>query len=118
MKTKNWILVFALLAVVCGVLTFWLFAGDNSANSIEIWSEGEKVCTLSLDKNQTIVIDGEKGTNIVRIEDGAVAVIEADCPDGHCVQRGFCSGGAQIVCLPHEMIIKFLGEQTVDGVAG
>ncbi len=118
MKTKHWVIGIALLALVCGFLTFWLFGGDQNANSIEIWSEGERIYTFSLHENHTIVIEGDTGTNTVRIQDGKVAVIDADCPDKHCIQRGYCAGGAQIVCLPNELIIKFLGTQSVDGTVG
>lgn len=118
MKTKYWIAVLLTLALVCAALTFWLFAGTEKASGIEIWSGGKLVSALPLDKDRTITIQNGEKENVITIRDGAVAVTWANCPDGHCKQRGFCTGGAQIVCLPNELVIKFVGEQTVDGVVG
>ena len=47
-----------------------------------------------------------------------MAVTEATCPDHYCMKRGFCDGGAQIVCLPHRLVLKFVGESEVDFVVG
>ena len=48
----------------------------------------------------------------------AEGLTEADCPDGYCMDRGFCSGGAQIVCLPNRLVISFLASEEVDFVVG
>ena len=58
------------------------------------------------------------GTNTVTVKDGKIAVTAASCPDSYCMKRGFCQGGAQIVCLPNRLVIEFVGSQTVDGVVG
>lgn len=118
MKTKHWIALFLALALVCGGLTLWLFGGNEQANSIEIWSEGKLIRTVSLDKDQTITVRSGEKENVITIRDGAVAVTSANCPDGYCVKRGYCTGGAQIVCLPNALVIKFSGKQAVDGVVG
>ncbi len=118
MKTKYWVALLAALLLICVFLTWWGFGQSRDAQSVEVWSDGECLYTLPLNKNQTVTIRGEHGTNEIQIRDGAVAVIAADCPDGHCVNRGFCSGGAQIVCLPNRLVIKFVGKQEVDGTVG
>ncbi len=118
MKTKYWIGLILLLALVCGLLTWWSFGTQQQAQGIEVWSEGKLQYQLPLDQNATYTIETNEGTNTIQIKDGAVAVIVADCPDGYCVKRGFCSGGAQIVCLPHGLVIKFTQGQGVDAVVG
>ena len=60
----------------------------------------------------------ENGSNTVTVKDGKIAVTAADCPDHYCMERGFCDSGTQIVCLPNRVIIKFQGEQEIDGAAG
>lgn len=117
MKTKVWIGIIAGILVVCGALSFWLLR-PTPAVSVEVWSQGELIKTLSLEKDQTITVETETGRNVVTVKDGKVAVTEANCPDKVCVNRGWCSGGAQIVCLPNRLILKFTGGNAIDGVAG
>lgn len=118
MKTKIWVVALVVLLTVCLGLSFWLFRPGQEASMIQIVSDGEVLYTLSLAVDQTIRIETERGTNVVTIQDGKVAVTEADCPDHYCMNRGFCSGGAQIVCLPNRLVIQFAGEQNVDAVVG
>ena len=118
MKTKTWALLLAALLVVCVAGSLWLLQPGQEAQRVEIWSEGELQYTLSLEVDQVLTIETATGTNTVTIKDGAVAVTEADCPDHYCMQRGFCTGGSDIICLPNRLVIRFLGEQEIDGVAG
>lgn len=117
MKTKVWIGIIAGILVVCGGLSLWLLRPTQAA-SVEVWSEGELIKTLSLGEDQTLTVETETGRNVVTVKDGKVAVTEANCPDKVCMNRGWCSGGAQIVCLPNQLILKFTGDSAIDGVAG
>ena len=117
MKSKIWILLIATLLAVCGGLSLWLLR-SAPATAVEIWSEGKLIQTLSLDTDQTVIVEKAAGKNTVTVKAGKVAVTEANCPDHYCMERGWCSGGAQIVCLPNRLILKFTGESGVDGVAG
>ena len=65
-----------------------------------------------------MTVESTQGTNIVTVRDGAVAVTSADCPDHYCMQRGFCSGGTEIVCLPNRLVLRFVGQQEIDGIVG
>ena len=117
MKTKGWIALLIVVAVICGCLSIWLFR-PTPADCVEVWSKGEKLQTLSLGEDTTLTVETESGKNVVTVKNGKVAVTEADCPDRYCVKRGWCSGGAQIVCLPNGLVLKFTGETTLDGVSG
>ena len=68
--------------------------------------------------DKVVEVKNDSGSNRIEVRDGKIAVTEANCPDHHCINRGFCSGGVQIVCLPNRLVIKFVGEQTVDAVVG
>ena len=105
------------ILVVCGALSLWLLR-PTQAKTVEVWSEGKLVQTLSLAEDQAIAVETETGRNVVTVKDGKVAVTEASCPDKVCMHRGWCSGGAQIVCLPNKLILKFTGDNTIDGIAG
>lgn len=117
MKTKLWIGLLAAVLVLCLGLSVWLL-WPGEASSVEIWSEGKHIRTLSLSEDITLTVESGGGTNTVTVRDGKVAVTEADCPDHYCMDRGFCSGGAQIVCLPNRLVLKFAGETAVDSISG
>ena len=118
MKTRNWIWIFAVLLLICAGLSAWLLMPSEKAYAVEVWSDGVLVDTLPLNVSQSLTVDTPSGYNRVTVKDGKVAVTEADCPDHYCMQRGFCDSGAQIVCLPHRLVLKFVGQQDVDFVVG
>ena len=118
MKTKNWILVLGTVVLLCAGLSLWLLMPGKPATAVKVISEGKVLHTLPLSEDTRLEIVSEGGINVVTVRDGKVAVTEADCPDQYCVNRGFCSGGTQIVCLPNRLVLEFTGVQTVDGIAG
>lgn len=118
-KTKTWILLIAAIAAVClGLSIFLLLPGDDAVYA-EISSGGKIVRTVNLRIDQQFTVTGETGgSNTVTVRDGRIAVTAADCPDHYCMERGFCSSGTPIVCLPNRLVIQFQGEQSVDAAAG
>lgn len=118
MKTKYWVILLGVLLAVSLGLGLWLLAPGEDAAAAQIWSDGKLLYTLDLQVDQTKTVTSENGTNVITVKDGKVAVTEADCPDGYCMDRGYCSSGAHIVCLPNRLVIKFTGKQTLDGVSG
>lgn len=118
MKTKVWIMILCAVAALCLGLSLWLLQPGQTATAVRVISEGELLHTLPLDTDTQIEVTTDCGTNLVTVKNGKVAVTEADCPDGYCMARGFCSGGTQIVCLPNRLVLEFVGSQTVDGVSG
>ena len=90
----------------------------EAAEMVEIWSDGEFLYSLRLSVDTQMRIDSEQGSNTISVKDGKIAVTQADCPDHYCMDRGFCDGGAQIVCLPNRLVIKFVAPQEIDGVVG
>ena len=119
MKTKTWILLFALLLVLClGLSVFLLLPGDAAAFA-QITSDGTVIKTVDLRIAQEFTVTAPGGgTNTITVRDGHIAVTAATCPDHYCMHRGFCDRGTQIVCLPNRLVIRFLGEQNIDAVAG
>jgi hypothetical protein len=117
-KSKAWAILLAVLfAVFLGTGLILLQPGET-AHRVEIQSEGKVLYTLDLHVDQQITVTTDRGSNTVTIRDGKVSVTEASCPDHYCMQRGWCDGGAEIVCLPNRLVIRFLGEQKIDGVSG
>jgi hypothetical protein len=119
MKTRTWILVFALILAVClGAGFYFLMPGDPSTLA-EITSHGQVIKTVDLRINQEFTVGNDSdGYNVITVKDGKVGVTEASCPDHYCMKRGFCNSGTEIVCLPNRMTIRFLGQQEIDAMIG
>ncbi len=118
MKTRTWLLLIAGMLIICLALSALLWLPREDAAYVQVWSEGKLLHTLDLEMDRQVTVTTDLGTNVITVQDGKVAVTYADCPDGYCVARGSCSGGVQIVCLPHELVLQFVGPQAVDGIAG
>lgn len=118
MKSKTWGMLLAGVVVICAVLSLWLLLPREPSTQAEVWSEGKLLYVLDLTVDQERTVTTEKGTNVITVANGKVAVTQANCPDGYCIKRGYCNSGAQIVCLPNCLVIRFTGKQTVDAVAG
>ena len=117
MKTKMWVGILAVVMVVSLGLSVWLLR-PWEAQSAEVYSDGALLFTLDLRIDQTKTVQSQYGTNVITVRDGKLAVTQADCPDHYCMDRGFCSGGAQIVCLPNRLVIRFGGEPEIDAAVG
>ena len=118
MKTKYFIVIFAVILALCLGLSLLFLIPRGDASAVEIWSDGVLIDTWSLAVNQSITVAYGDGYNVVTVKGGKVAVTEATCPDHYCMKRGYCDGGADIVCLPNRLVLKFIGEQEVDFVVG
>ena len=119
MKTKTWIILFAALLLIFGGLSIPLLLPGEAATHAEIVSDGQLMHTVDLRIDREITISAYNGgRNTITIKDGKIAVTDATCPDHYCMQRGFCNSGAQIVCLPNKLVIRFAGEPEIDMVVG
>ena len=119
MKSKYWILALAAVLVLCIGLSIPLLMPGEEATHAEILSGGELVATVDLRIDREIIVPaGNGGQNTVVVKDGKIGVTEATCPDHYCMHRGFCNSGAQIVCLPNKLVIRFVGESEIDMVVG
>ena len=105
------------LLIFGGIVGLCLLLTGHSGGGVQVRVAGEVVDTYSLDRNQTITIEGVGGTNLLVIENGTAAVTEADCPDALCVNMGRISrAGQSIVCLPHQVVVEVIDTSDEDGV--
>ncbi len=118
MKSRTWAWLLSILFLLCLGLSLPILFARKDATAAEIWSDNRLVATVDLHIDQEITVRSENGTNVVTVRGGKIAVTRADCPDHYCMQRGFCSGGTQIVCLPNRLVIRFIAESDVDGAVG
>ena len=118
MKTKFWIAILAFLLVLCLGLSFYLLMPGQAATYAQVTSHGKLVKTVDLRLDQEFTVEHDGLSNTITVRSGKIAVTQATCPDHYCMHRGFVSSGAQIVCLPNGLVIRFLGDVEIDMVAG
>ncbi len=119
MKSKTWILLLGAVLALCLGLSIFLTAPGGEARYADIFSQRTLLRTVDLLIDQEFTVDTPGGgQNVVTVRDGKIAVTAANCPDHYCMQRGYCSGGTPIVCLPNQLVIEFAGEQDVDAAVG
>ena len=118
MKTRTWILIFALILIVSLVGSFWLLRPTEASTHAEITRQGHVIKTVDLRIDQEFTVEHDDGYNIITVKDGKIGVTAASCPDHYCMKRGFCNSGTEIVCLPNRMTIRFLGVQEIDAIVG
>lgn len=125
MKKTDIILIVVLAVVALGSLGIMRLLQARAADSAdvieaEIVVEGELFKTVNLSEPQVIEIRTEKGYNFLKIEEGRILMLEADCRDQICVNTvPATQPGDTIVCLPHEVIVQIKGssEGGLDAVA-
>lgn len=107
-----------LATIVCGILicafvvassliTYHARRGASSAAVAVVHDADGHTYDLPLSKDAELRVTTDKGTNVIRVTDGACSMVEADCPSGACLhQRPITRPGEQIICLPHELWIE------------
>ena len=119
MKTRTWIILFAVILAVCLGAGFYLLTPGDASTQAQITRQGQVIRTVDLRIDQTFTVETENGGyNVITVHDGKIGVTEASCPDHYCMMRGFCDSGTEIVCLPNRLTIRFTGEQEVDALVG
>ena len=117
MKTRTWILLFALLALLCLALSFVLLSAPTS-HFAWVYTENKLVLELDLRDNGEYRIENGENWNILTVKDGKISVSSASCPTQDCVKCGERNSGAPIVCLPNRMVIEFADTEELDALAG
>ena len=117
---KSDLLVIAAIVLIAAVVAaaFLFSSSNNEGTLVQIYQDGQLVKEVPLQENATITIPGEY-QNVIQIQDGKVAITEANCPGNDCVHIGWISTpGASIVCLPNRLEIRIGGSGGVDLVVG
>lgn len=123
MKKADFIVI-AVVAVVAGVLLFFLYGvNSNSGSFVRVEVDGKVIDTLDINEDTTLEIESENGgTNTLVIKDGKAKVTDANCPDGICTNhKEINKNGESIICLPHKLVVTVVNEKSggddVDAVA-
>ncbi|MGN0990015.1 MAG: NusG domain II-containing protein [Candidatus Ventricola sp.] len=116
MKKKDIIIIaLALLAALALYLMSQVSLGAQ-ASVVVVTVDGEEVLRRPLAMEDRYEIAQDDGSlNIIRVQDGAVWMEEANCRDGLCIRQGRMKNGAKtIVCLPHKVVVQLEGDAPAD----
>lgn len=105
------LVIFVAAALLIAFSPFLQCRGSSGKHSqplvLKIRISGELYGTYDLNKNQSIQIQNQYGSNTLSIQSGTVSMTESDCRNQICVQTGPIEApGQMIVCLPHELIAE------------
>lgn len=60
---------------------------------------------------RTYELSGDFGYNSFSVDDGRVTMVSSDCGGHDCLRMPAVSSGGVIVCLPHRMILRVVGNR-------
>ena len=117
-KLRNDIILILSLLLVAAVTLIVLLTrttpGKKTAH-ISVSNQEVEVIDLSKNEDKEYLINGTNGVLHVHTHDGAIAVIESNCPHQDCVHMGYISeAGRSIVCIYNQVIITIDGEPIND----
>lgn len=109
MKKQDIILTISLLFIGMALFVGYRLWYHAPGGSVEITIDGTLYQTLSLSEDTTIELPTKTGKNILKIQNGAADMTDADCPDQLCVkQKPISHTGETLVCLPHKLVVKVI----------
>ncbi|MBE6914312.1 MAG: NusG domain II-containing protein [Ruminococcaceae bacterium] len=127
-RTKNDILLIGALLLLALAAWGGLSLSRKAGGEAVIVVNGETYASLPLKTDAQMVLSPGNGfdaacdhTNTVIIRDGRVCVVDANCRDHICENRGWIEfDGESIVCLPHRLVVSVSGGEArgVDAAAG
>ncbi len=119
-----WTAIFTVLALV-SFLIIYLHSYTSSGKKTAVIYQGDtEIQRISLDEvtePYEFDVSCENGTNRIRVENGRICMLSADCPDKVCVNQGYITDSSlPIVCLPHKLsiVIEESDGAEFDAVAG
>lgn len=112
-KTRTWIIIISIIFILSAAACAFQYLHKGTGTTAYISVDGEVIRTIDLSlvtESYEFTVSDELGENTIRVENGRICVISADCPDKVCVNHGWLSDGSSFIsCLPHHLYIK-IGE--------
>ncbi|NTV45317.1 MAG: NusG domain II-containing protein [Chlorobiales bacterium] len=98
------------------------FTSDEQSGQPEkaqVFRQNVLIEELQLSQTDKVVeVKGLKGPLAIRVNEGAVSVVETSCGHKTCVQMGSVKGAGQsIVCIPNQITIALAGSGKSDALA-
>lgn len=107
--------IFILAVLVIAMASFFIIEHTaKGGDTVKITVDGKLFCEKPLSEDGEIAING---TNIAVIENGAVYMKYASCPDKLCIHQGkICDSSRKIICLPNKVTVEVTKKSEIDTV--
>lgn len=119
-KLRNDLILILSLLLVAAVALIVLLSRTQKTNLVaKISVQNDVVETIDLSKNKEAdyYIDGLKGKLHIHTKDGAIAVVESNCPHQDCVHMGYVNeSGRPIICAYNAVSIVIEGTSSINDV--
>ena len=99
-----------------GLLALAAWRGGGDGATLQVYSRGQLVAELPLDRNGEYRVQGALGQSVIHIHDGAGMLIESPCPNGFCLHHGLRRSGQVTACLPNQLLLAVAGSRHGPGV--
>lgn len=111
-RLRSDLLLLGGLAAVGLALFALLSLGRDDGVQVLVRVDGVVTQRFSLSEPRSYTIQTrDEGVNELRIDDGAVWLESANCPDCLCVKQGKIRyAGESIICLPHGVVVELFGQ--------
>ncbi len=110
MKTRFWILIFVVVAVIAGAASIYTLGHRTHGLIAGVYQDGVLIRTIDMtevtEPYEFTITDGDH-YNTVRVTPDSISIIDASCPDKTCILHGPLGDGAPIVCLPNRVVIRW-----------
>lgn len=113
-KKSDFILIIIIL-IICGAFLIPRIADKSDNLTAVLYIDGAVERTIELDKvsKPYEFTFGSKHSATVRVENGRIRYLDADCPDKVCVNTGWLShSGDTASCLPARTVIRVQSEKS------
>ena len=115
---RNDIILIASLLLVAVISLIVVFSTRSKSQTIaKIYVQNDLVETIDLSKKEEkdYYIDGTNGLLHIHTKDGAIAVVESNCPHQDCVKMGYVSvSNKPIICAYNQTYIVIEGHAEYD----
>ena len=89
---------------------------EQNGKLLAVWKlEEDRREVFPSESGETEKTEDEEAGNVLVIENGAVHMESASCPDKLCVKQGTKSKvGETIVCLPHKLVVTVISAEEAE----
>lgn len=121
-KVRNDIILIAsllLVAVITLIVVLTTRVRTNLVAKVYVQDQIVETIDLSKKEEQDFYVDGLKGKVHIHVHDGAIAVIESNCPHQDCVHMGYIKEtNRPIICAYNAVYIIIEGQVVNDAEIG
>lgn len=122
LKSRKKEIIAVLILVLIAVVSFVCirFFVEGKGKYVKVYVNNKLTKTFDLNKDREYFIETKVGYNLLIIKNNKVRILDADCPNKICVNKGYISKNEEsIICLPHHVVVTVESdeEKALDAVA-